>query len=153
VKYFAECADYKRLDQRTRHVRRLILEFTFEEPIAPGSPNFFGDMPLSKMTADAVEVLRDRESHASVGYRCVAVWELMFLINDLDRPFNDGGFGSKFRDWCDQAGLPLCIAHGVREAGAIIAAENGATTNNFRLGFDQASGNLHTSRRAKANGR
>ena len=29
VKYFAECADYKRLDQRTRHVRRLILEIDF----------------------------------------------------------------------------------------------------------------------------
>jgi hypothetical protein len=61
VKYLAECADLKRLDPRTRHVRRLILESTFEETIAPGSPNFFRDMPLSKMTADAVEVLRDRK--------------------------------------------------------------------------------------------
>ena len=47
TKYFAECADYKRLDPRTRHVRRLVLEATFEEPIAPGSPKFFRDLPLS----------------------------------------------------------------------------------------------------------
>jgi hypothetical protein len=37
VKYFAECTDYRRLDPRTRHVRRLILESTFDEPIAPVS--------------------------------------------------------------------------------------------------------------------
>src|SRR5262249_61887706 len=28
VKYFAECAEYKRLDPQTQHVRRLILEST-----------------------------------------------------------------------------------------------------------------------------
>jgi integrase len=61
--------------------------------------------------------------------------ELTFLINDLDRPFNDGGFGNKFRDWCDQAGLPHCTAHGVRKAGATIAAENGATTKQLMAIF------------------
>jgi integrase len=61
VKYFAECADYKRLDDRTRRVRRAILESTFEEPIAPGSPKIFANFPLSRMNADAVEVLRDRK--------------------------------------------------------------------------------------------
>src|ERR1700758_3193001 len=33
IKYFGECADYKRLDPQTQHVRRTILESTFEEPI------------------------------------------------------------------------------------------------------------------------
>ena len=61
VKYFAECADYKRLDPQTQHVRRLILESTFDEPIAPGSAKLFRDMPLSRMGTDAVEVLRDRK--------------------------------------------------------------------------------------------
>ena len=61
VKYFSECPDFKRLDPRTRHVRRLILESTFNEPIAPGSSRYFRDMPLAKMTTDAVEVLRDRK--------------------------------------------------------------------------------------------
>jgi integrase len=61
VRYFVECAEYKRLDARTRHVRRQILEGTFDEPIAPGSSKFFRDFPLSRMMADAVEVLRDRK--------------------------------------------------------------------------------------------
>ena len=37
VRYFAESAEYKRLDPRTQHVRRIILEGTFDEPIAPSS--------------------------------------------------------------------------------------------------------------------
>jgi len=61
IKYFAECADYLRLDKRTRRVRRGILESTFDEPIAPASPKLFRDFPLSRMTTDAVEVLRDRK--------------------------------------------------------------------------------------------
>jgi integrase len=61
AKYFEECAEYKRLDPQTQHVRRLILEGTFNEPIAPGSPKLFRDIPLSRMGADAVEVLRDRK--------------------------------------------------------------------------------------------
>ena len=50
-----------RLDGRTKRVRRGILEATFDEPIAPGSSKFFRDFPLSRMGADAVEVLRDRK--------------------------------------------------------------------------------------------
>jgi len=61
IRYFRECAEYKRLDARTQHVRRQILEATFDEPIAPASSKFFRDFPLSRMTADAVEVLRDRK--------------------------------------------------------------------------------------------
>jgi integrase len=54
--------------------------------------------------------------------------DLTFLVNDLGRPFSDAGFGNKFRDWCDQAGLRHCSAHGLRKAGATIAANNGATS-------------------------
>jgi integrase len=61
TRYFAECADYVRLDDRTRRVRRGILEATFDEPIAPGSSKQFRDFPLSRMSTDAVEVLRDRK--------------------------------------------------------------------------------------------
>jgi integrase len=251
TKYFAECADYKRLDPRTRHVRRLVLEATFEEPIAPGSPKFFRDIPLSKMAADAVEVLRDRKLEfpeaanarvkairqvfkfgvrkkfapfnpardvpyirtGSTGYHTWTVDEvrqfeehhpigtkarlalallmltgqrrsdivrfgkqhlkgrkltftqhkgrnrkpkklalpmlpalqsvvdaspcgdLTFLVNDLGRPFTDAGFGNKFRDWCDQAGLRHCTAHGLRKTGATIAANNGATSRQLMAIF------------------
>jgi integrase len=61
TRYFAECADYLRYDDRQKRVRRGILEATFDEPIAPDSPRFFRDMPISRMTADAIEVLRDRK--------------------------------------------------------------------------------------------
>jgi integrase len=251
IKYFAECADYKRLDQRTRHVRRLVLEATYDEPIAPGSSKFFRDMPLSKMNADAVEVLRDRKldfpeaanarvkairqvykfgvrkkftplnpardvpyfQTGSTGYHTWTVDEvrrfeerhpigtkarlalallvftgqrrsdivrfgkqhvkggklnftqhkgrnrkptklvlpilpalqsiidaspcgdLTYLINDLGRAFTDAGFGNKFRDWCDQAGLHHCTAHGLRKAGATIAANNGATSRQLMAIF------------------
>ena len=61
VEYSRTCADYLRLDDRGKRVRRGVLEATFDEPIAPGSPKFFRDMPLSKMDANAIEVLRDRK--------------------------------------------------------------------------------------------
>ncbi len=61
VKYFAECADYIRLDERTKRVRRGLIEATFDEPTAPGSCRYFRDMPLTRMTEDGVEVLRDRK--------------------------------------------------------------------------------------------
>jgi integrase len=251
TKYFSECADYKRLDPRTRHVRRLILESTFDEPIAPGSPKRFGDMPLSKMTADGVEVLRDRKFEfpeaansrvkairqvfkfgvrkkvaafnpardvpyiktGSTGYHTWTIEEvrqyegrhpvgtkarlalallmftgqrrsdivrfgkqhakggkltftqhkgrkrkpkklvlpilaalqatidespcgdLTFLVTEFGKPFTEAGFGNKFREWCDQAGLPHCSAHGVRKAGATIAANNGATSRQLMAIF------------------
>ena len=250
IRYFAECADYKLLDPRTQHVRRQILEGTFDEPIAPDSSKFFRDLPISQMTVDAVEVLRDRKLAFPEGangrvkaIRAVFKWavrkkgpdkrslapinpardvpyfksnnpsghhtwtlkevrqyeerhptgtkarlalallllfgqrrsdvtrlgrqhvrgstitftqykgrnqepkqltlpilpalqevidaspcgDLTFLVNDLGRPFTDAGFGNKFREWCDQAGLHHCTAHGLRKAGATIAADNGAT--------------------------
>ena len=61
TRYFAECADYLRLDDRTKRVRRGILETTFDEPIAAGSSRFYRDIPLSRIAANEIEVLRDRK--------------------------------------------------------------------------------------------
>ena len=258
VRYFAECADYLRLDARTKRVRRGILEATFDEPIAPGSAKFFRDFPLSRMTADAIEVLRDRKlafpegannrvkairgvfrwairkkgsdgkplashnpardvpylaSNNPSGYytwslddvrqfekrhpigtkarlalalllftgqrrsditrfgrqhvrggkitftqfkgrqyrpqqltlpilpvlqkiiKASPCGDMTFLVNDLNRPFTDAGFGNKFRVWCNQAGLRHCTAHGLRKAGATIAANNGATAHQLMAMF------------------
>jgi integrase len=251
VRYFAECAEYKRLDPRTQHVRRMILEGTFDEVIAPGSAKLFRDFPLARMSADAVEVLRDRKIHTpeaansrlkamrqvfkwglkkklapsnpardveyfksgSTGFHTwspaevqqfegrhpvgskarlalalllftgqrrsdiirfgkqhakggklrftqhkgrnrkpkrltlpilpalqrvidgTACGDLTFLVNDWGRPFTDAGFGNKFRDWCNQAGLQHCSAHGLRKAGATIAANNGATSRQLMAIF------------------
>lgn len=255
AKYFSECPEYRRLDPRTQRVRRLVLEATFDEPIAPGSVKLFRDIPLSKLTVDAVEVLRDRKfekpeaansrvkairqvfkfavrkkhvpfdpardvSYIRTGSTGFHTWtveevrkyeerhpigskarlalalliytgqrrsdivrlgkqhvsagkltltqhkgrnqkptkltlpilpalssvievspcgDLTFLVNDLNRPFTEAGFGNKFRDWCDQAGLRHCSAHGLRKAGATIAANNGATTRQLMAMFGWSS--------------
>lgn len=52
---------------------------------------------------------------------------LAFLETVFGQPFTGNGFGNRMRKWCDDAGLAHCTAHGLRKAGATIAAENGAT--------------------------
>ncbi len=52
---------------------------------------------------------------------------MTFLVTSFDKPFTENGLGNKMRDWCDTAGLFHCSAHGLRKAGATVAAENGAT--------------------------
>jgi integrase len=52
---------------------------------------------------------------------------MTFLVTEFGKPFTSNGFGNRFRKWCDEAGLPHVSAHGLRKAGAVIAAENGAT--------------------------
>jgi integrase len=52
---------------------------------------------------------------------------MTFLVNSYGKPFTANGFGNAMRQWCDQAGLPRCSSHGLRKAGATIAAENGAS--------------------------
>ena len=52
---------------------------------------------------------------------------LTFLVTSNGKPFTAAGFGNRMRKWCDAAGLKDCSAHGLRKAGACIAAENGAT--------------------------
>jgi integrase len=65
------------------------------------------------------ELAAELEQHPKTG--------LAFLVTDKGRPFTAAGFGNKFREWCDQAGLPACTAHGLRKASAVRHALNGAT--------------------------
>jgi integrase len=62
--------------------------------------------------------------------------DLTFLVTSFGRPFTVAGFGNWFRDRCNEAGLPHCGAHGLRKAGAVLAAERGATTNQLMALFD-----------------
>jgi integrase len=62
--------------------------------------------------------------------------DLTFLVTEYGKPFSEAGFGNWFRDRCDEAGLPQCTAHGLKKAGATIAAENGATTRQLMAMFD-----------------
>jgi integrase len=61
--------------------------------------------------------------------------DLIYLVTEFGKPFSVAGFGNKFREWCDQAGPRHCSAHGLRKAGATIAAENGATAHQLMAIF------------------
>jgi integrase len=61
--------------------------------------------------------------------------QLVYLVTDFGKPFTPAGFGNKFRDWCNDAGLKHCTAHGCRKAGAKMAAENGATAHQLMAIF------------------
>lgn len=53
--------------------------------------------------------------------------DLTFLVNTYRKPFTNNGFGNRFRDWCDAAGLPHCSDHGLRKAATARLAELGCT--------------------------
>jgi integrase len=55
------------------------------------------------------------------------VGSLTYLLTEQGNPFSVKGMSNKVKEWCLAAGLSNCSAHGVRKAGATIAAENGAS--------------------------
>jgi len=55
-----------------------------------------------------------------------------FVRNELGRPFTVAGFGHKVRQWCDEAGLPQCAAHGLRKAASRRFAEAGCTNQEIK---------------------
>jgi integrase len=55
-----------------------------------------------------------------------------FLVTDYGKPFSPDGLGNKMREWCDQAGLPKCTAHGLRKALARRTADLGATQQQLK---------------------
>jgi integrase len=54
---------------------------------------------------------------------------LTFLTTEAGEPFGRPGLSSKFRDWCDEAGLPHCSAHGLRKAQLRRLAEAGCSVH------------------------
>src|SRR5947209_13039478 len=54
---------------------------------------------------------------------------LTLLTTQTGKPFSAAGFGNWFRDRCNEAGLPHCSAHGLRNAAARRLAEAGCTTH------------------------
>ena len=60
---------------------------------------------------------------------------LTYLVTEFGKPFTPAGFGNWFRRRCNEANLPHCSAHGLRKAGATIAANNGATEHQLMAIF------------------
>jgi integrase len=71
---------------------------------------------------------------------------MTFLLTAYGKPFTPAGFGMRFREWCNQAGLRHCSAHGLRKAGATLAAERGASEAQLNAIFGWAE-NSNESRR------
>ena len=78
-------------------------------------------MPLLKILRDKLDAL--------------PATNLTYMVTEYGKPFTVNGLGNKMRDWCDAAGLPHCSTHGLRKAGATIAAENGATDDELMAIF------------------
>lgn len=57
---------------------------------------------------------------------------LVFLLSEHGKPYSVKGFGNKFRQWCDEAGLPECSAHGLRKAAARRFAEAGCSNQQIK---------------------
>lgn len=64
---------------------------------------------------------------------------LTFLVTEFGKPFTAAGFGNWFRARCDEAGLDRCTAHGLRKAGATLAANHGATEHALMAIYGWAS--------------
>ncbi len=53
--------------------------------------------------------------------------------------FSIAGLGGKFRQWCDQAGLPQCSLHGLRKACVARMAEAGCSSKDMQSVSDHES--------------
>jgi integrase len=58
-----------------------------------------------------------------------------FLLAARGKPYTTKAAADTFKEWCRRAGLPHCSAHGVRKAGAVNAAYNGATESQLKAMF------------------
>lgn len=81
------------------------------------------------------------------------VGNMTWLTTEYGAPFTDDGFGNRFRKWCDEAELFHCSLHGLRKAGATIAAENGATDDQLMAIYGWTTKQQSTLYTAKANRR
>lgn len=61
--------------------------------------------------------------------------DLAWLVTAFGRGHTANGFGTWFRRRCNEAKLPQCSAHGLRKAGATLAAERGATAHQLMAIF------------------
>ena len=75
-----------------------------------------------------------------------------WLETEHGQPFSIAGFGNKFRQWSDDAGLHGLSSHGIRKAVGIMAAERGCTAHQIMeiLGHDSLDEAERYTRQANA---
>ncbi|MES2421721.1 MAG: tyrosine-type recombinase/integrase [Pseudomonadota bacterium] len=56
----------------------------------------------------------------------------IFVVTEFGKQFSVKRFGNKFRQWCDEAGLPNCSTHGLRKAAARRFVEAGCSNQEIK---------------------
>ncbi len=79
------------------------------------------------------------------------IGHMNYLVTEFGKPFSPAGIGNWFRKRCNEAGLPQCTAHGLRKAGATIAAEAGASDEQLMALFGWKSGRMVSTYTREAN--
>lgn len=79
------------------------------------------DMPCHPSLAASIEAFEDAHPDAKK--------RMTYLATEFGKAFTTNGFGNKFKDWCRQADLPHCSAHGIRKFTSAQLAENEATAH------------------------
>jgi len=77
--------------------------------------------------------------------------DLHYLITDRGVPFTIKGMANRIKDWCKEAGIPHCSAHGVRKLASVMAAENGMTGDQMKALFNWSSSRQADTYTEKAN--
>lgn len=72
-----------------------------------------------------LEIVPELEASIAAAVAGGVTGDLTYLVTGHGRPFTANGFGNWFRERCDEAGLGLCSAHGLRKAGLRRMAESG----------------------------
>jgi len=79
------------------------------------------EIPILPELQTAIEAFKPQQDH--------------FMVTEYGKPFSVKGLSQWFSERCNEAGLSHCTAHGLRKAGATIAAENGATEHELMAIF------------------
>src|SRR5450631_468688 len=58
--------------------------------------------------------------------------DMHYLVTERGLPFTIKGAENKIKQWCVEAGIPHCSAHGIRKLASVITAENGGTADQMK---------------------
>jgi hypothetical protein len=136
-----------------RDYRRVFFGPFFAPPGISEDPNSLtpaGALPFEYDFAQAWGMLTPILSQLRVELDATRSGHLSYLVTEFGKPFTANGFGNWFRKRCDEAGLPHCSAHGLRKAGATIAANNRATEHQLMAiyGWESPKQAAHYTRQA-----
>jgi len=118
ARLYMSSADFRRLDPASQRNRAAVLHSCLEEPLKPKGADLMGDCPVAVFGPAHIRVLRDRKG------------------DEPGAANNRLKYLSSMFGWAVEAGLEHCSAHGLRKAGASMAAENGATEEQLRAIFN-----------------